>query len=363
MSLLTPIQVGPMLLPNRFMRSATNELTAKSGNAPTESQDKIYSKLAKGKVGLIVPGYLFVGRGSKRNNSLNTIDKANKWKKTIDSVHKEGSKIMLQIYHDGEINGVRYLPSRVFPFYSALTIPQIEEIIDDFIKAGVYAYKAGADGVQLHAAHGFLLSMFLSPFTNRRNDKYSGSPEARVRIIKEIVDGIKKATSDSFSIGIKLNGSDNLGIFGVRSKLCSKYVNLLNGIDLFEISCGFLNPFSTIRAKPPKYNLTGVFRKIINPWGFHEAYNQKNAEYIKKKNPDKIIASVGGYRTFKSMEDEIKNHKFDIVSISRPFVRQPNLVLQYQKGLIKQVDCKSCNQCFYNLYTHPEKDIIKCTYP
>ncbi|KAH0792986.1 oxidoreductase, FAD/FMN-binding family protein [Histomonas meleagridis] len=357
-----------MTLPNHFMRSATCELFSESDGFPTEEHKKTIKKLAKGKTGLIIPGYVYVnknGKGLPGQCGFDSLEKAKSWKSTVDEVHKEGSKIMFQIAHCGiaSLTSEKRTPSRIFPFSKSYTIAEIEDLIEDFRKASVYAESIGADGVQIHAAHGYLLSLFLSPLTNRRNDKYGGSPERRIRIIQEIVDSIRASTSPEFAIGIKMNGTDNLGLLGVRPKLCSKYVSMLKGIDLFEISCGLGNFMTSISFQTVGF--PAVLCNFFNPWAFREDFNQESAEYIKKQNPDKIIASVGGHRNFALMEKAVKEKRYDIVSMSRPFIRQPNLVKMYMEGKIKRVDCLSCNKCIFEQYFSKNSNgpFLRCKYP
>ncbi|OHT11017.1 N-ethylmaleimide reductase [Tritrichomonas foetus] len=167
----SPIQIGSMNLKNRIMRSATHEGTTTDDGFPTKRLLNVIKNLALGDVGLIVPGYFSIskeGIAAKRQSHLFTQEHANSWKDTVSFVHSKGSKIVFQLAHAGIAASKSVGPSQFFKMNDALTIPEIEVIIDDFVKSAKLAYSINVDGVQLHAAHGYLLSEFLSPITNRR---------------------------------------------------------------------------------------------------------------------------------------------------------------------------------------------------
>jgi 2,4-dienoyl-CoA reductase-like NADH-dependent reductase (Old Yellow Enzyme family) len=270
---------------------------------------------------------------------------------------------MFQIAHGGvaAVDGGKLGPSPFFGRAKVLTIAQIEDIIESFRVAAVNAYSAGASGVQLHAAHGYLLSLFLSPVSNRRNDRYGGSIQNRARIVSEMSREIRRSTDKSFAIGLKMNGTDSIP-FGVNQKLCSNYVSLLkDSIDLFEISCGLGNFFSTIRAQAPKFSLKNLLVDALNPWAFEEDYNLQIARFVKKQNPDTIVAAVGGWRNIATIQKALSQKQIDLVSISRPFVREPHLVREWGEGRKRNADCKSCHECLFG--KHRPEDGLHCSFP
>lgn len=172
-------------------------------------------------------------------------------------IHKNGSKIVFQTCHAGlrvPESLERKEPSTFPSLYNGLSKSEIEDIIESFRKSAVQAQKAGADGVQLHGAHGYLFSSFMSPFYNHRDDSYSVTDEGRCRFILETAEAIRKSCGKDFSVMIKINGNDFLPS-GVTPELASKYVNLLKSkIDLFEISCG-CNEIATVRPDNSKRKL------------------------------------------------------------------------------------------------------------
>lgn len=363
MSLLfSPLKIGPMIIKNRFMRSPTYESLANPDGTPKPRLLRMVEKLAEGDVGLIVPGYVYPMEGAKaapRQSALYNQKHADSWKSTIDKVHKFGSKIIFQICHGGVdvISGLeKKTPSPLPGKSEALTISEIEDIINSFYKSSMLAKSCGADGIQFHSAHGYLLSTFLSPLFNRREDKYGGTIEGRSRIISEMSEAIRKGAGPDFSISIKLNGNDFLP-FGTTPEIASEYVHHLKSkIDMFEISCGICNHTCTIRPKN-----VGFINRFIYGFKFEEGYNLKLAEYIKRKNPDTVIASVGGFKTVKFMEETMVKNKADIISLCRPFIREPDLVKKIFEKKVTQSECKHCNHCLFHLEENDHGVI--CDYP
>lgn len=360
--MFSPLKIGPMTIKNRFMRSPVYEAMGNPDGTPKPQLLTLIEKLAKGQVGLIIPGYVYSmesGKAAPKQCALYDQKHSDAWKPAIKKVHEQGSKIVFQVCHGG-IGVLPELEKRspsTFPgTYRGLSTSEIEDIINSYVKAASLAQKAGADGVEIHGAHGYLYSLFLSPQFNLRSDKYGGSLENRARIVAETAEAIRKMAGPDFSILIKMNGNDFLP-FGVTPDLASQYVNFLKGkIDMFEISCGISNVNAIIR--------TDRIRKLIKytyDLNFSEAYNLSYAELIKRKNPDTIVASVGGFRTFSAMEDAVASKKVDLVSLARPLIREPDLVKRMQKDRNTKSACISCNRCL--LFNGTDKRGTVCDYP
>jgi 2,4-dienoyl-CoA reductase-like NADH-dependent reductase (Old Yellow Enzyme family) len=360
----SPIKLGSVQLMNRFMRSATYECMADDLGFPSPHLFRLIETLASGRVGLVVPGYVYTvptGRAVPKQTGLYSPEHATVWIPTIRHIHATGARLMFQLAHcDIASDGPRVGPSSVGRFAHALSIGEVDDIANSFIKAAVAAYGAGADGVDLHAAHGYLLALFLSPLLNRRSDRYGGSVEGRVRIVDEIVTQIRKSTDPAFGIGIKMNGYDALP-FGVTPKLAAQYVNRLRGkVDFFEISCGLGNGLATLRARPVNRFLSAA-ASIVNPWHFERNYNLGAAKFIKRKNPEAIIAAVGGWRDIRDCENALKKGEVDLISISRPLIREPQLIKEWQEGRKKPAACMSCNRCIRAEFA--KKLAIRCQFP
>jgi 2,4-dienoyl-CoA reductase-like NADH-dependent reductase (Old Yellow Enzyme family) len=330
---------------------------------------KLMEDLSRGGVGLIIPGYVYVSKTGKaitKQTGLFNHETANVWKDTIERIHGNGSKFVFQICHGGNDCQPALIgdtprgcsESPLIPGTRSMTIVEIEDTIQAFINSAKLASSVGADGVELHGAHGYLLSEFLSPAINRRTDKYGGTLENRLRIVQEITAGIRSVTDrESFTIGIKMNGHDFLD-GGVTPELAAKHVHELNGIDFFEISCGFWNVTATIRSIPRDSIFKGLskeeveqvkqtIKKEIPGVTYRNSYTLDLAEIIKSANPDRIIGSVGGHRELSEMNNAISSGKVDIISMARPFIREPHLVKMFERGEKTRAGCISCGECIW----------------
>lgn len=356
-NLLKSIRVGGVTVPNRFMRSSLWEKMSDPSGVPSARLIKTITQLSEGKVGLILPGVVFPSNKARLNPfqaGFSNENQINGWRPAVENCHKNGSKIVFQFSHGGSRASVPRLPSAKDDI-PEMTISEIEELIEDFTKAAKGAYQIGADGVQLQCAQGFLLSTFLSPLTNHRTDKYGGSIENRIRIVQEAVNSIRSSTSRKFLISIKMNG-DDLVDGGIRPREAAEIVKKLKNIDLFEISCAINGGVDGIRPvihkslfknanEQEKKQLEYVASHLRREAPYYEGYNVIAATIIKRYNPKKIIAAVGGMRDFALMEDYVKTGMVDMVSIARPFIRDPYLVKKYIEGKSSKIDCESCSEC------------------
>lgn len=368
--LFSPINVGHHKIMNRFMRSATNEYRATEEGLPKDELKKMMINLANCQVGLIVPGCMYItshGRRGTNQCGMCTVNQAREWKNVINEMHKSGSKVMFQIMHAGTaafpatMDGAPFFaPSAISKGSVALTKAQIEDIIHLFRSSAELAYKAGADGVQIHAAHSYLISQFLSPYYNRRNDEYGGDRDRRMRILGEIIHEIRQSLPLNFMLSVKMNGDDYVE-GGMTPKDASYIVSKLSGgVDLFEISGGAVGmksmPFNLEEhfllkgAKPELHKeLLRKARLLSKDNAYKPEYNVPAARIIRKDNPHVKLAVVGGLRNFKSMEKLVQDGIFDICSISRPFIRDPSIVMRYKVATIDAPTCKNCNDCILNI--------------
>ena len=363
--LFSSIQCGPMAIPNRFMRSATWEgLSDDKTGMPSKKLLKEMVNLAKGGTGLIVPGYVYPiksGKAAPFQTGMYTKEHAEAWRETINEIHKYGSKVVFQIAHGGD----RALPgengeqpagcSGLLPGTRAMTEAEINDTIQAFITASKNLKEVGADGVQIHAAHGYLVSQFLSPALNKRTDKWGELTENRVRILFEMINGIRNATHDSIAVGVKINGNDFLE-GGVDPQMCIENISLLPPLDFAEISCGALNRPYTTRydvnekdyiknvGKEKGAELTKRALELMDGIPYTEGYNVEAAAQVKEAFPELPVASVGGWRTFSKMEFAINTLKADIISMSRPFLKDPSVVKHLLEGE-EVVRCNNCGLC------------------
>jgi len=349
-----PVTVCNLQLQNHFVRSATHEFMAEKDGKPTSRLGDLYEELAKNEVGLIITGYSYVLPGGQSDIFQQGIydDRfIEPYFKTTERVHRYKSKIVLQIVHGGrqattsETYPVPIAPSAVKDGHSAvmpreMTEPEILNMIEAFTKAAVRAKKAGFDGIQLHCAHGFLLSNFISPYTNVRIDRWGGSVENRARIVTEIVRCIKERAGADFPVFVKMNATDGFrpgsqkAEMGITIPQAVETAKLLEkaGVCAIEVSGGITEAGAvTIRAS------------INSP--VKEAYFKEYSKAIKKAVNIPIML-VGGIRSLPVMEYLLNEGFADLISMSRAFICEPDLVLRLKSGDAIKTRCQSCNLCF-----------------
>ena len=345
--LFAPIQVGSVEIPNRFVRSATHEFMAEDDGTPTERQAEVYRKLAEGEVGLIITGHAYVnpeGKASPRQTGIFDDRFIGPLSRLSSAVLGTPSRIFVQIAHAGRqsnkrlCGGTPIAPSAVFDPSSKvhpreMTAADIRATVEDFVQAARRAQEAGFDGVQIHAAHGYLLSTFISPHTNRRTDEWGGSVENRSRILVEIIRGIKTACGWQFPVLIKLNSTDFLPTgLSVEDAVAIARILEAEGLDGVEVSGGMAESgrgsvWMGLRAED------------------EEGYFTENAAKFKAvlKIP---VSGLGGNRTLAVMDEFIRQGRADMISLSRPLIRDPFLVRKFRFGEAVKSECVSCNKCF-----------------
>jgi len=375
--LFEPLKIGEMEVRNRFVRSATVENMARESGEITTELIKFYTRLAKGEIGLIIPGYMYIhpsGQSVRFQTGIYNDDLIHGLKKITDTIHKQDGKVAFQIAHagiqtyKGLIGKLPSGPSGKILNPSTLTKSKEmleEEIFDSiqaFADAAERAVAANADAVQLHAAHGYLINQFLSPFYNRRSDDWGGSEENRFRFLKEIILKVKSILPRDIPLLIKLNSNDYTFKDGITPPVAAKYAQWLTnlGIDAIEVSCGSAHfaIFQMCRGEVPVKEITQYFPDKLKPlaekvmqdmvgkYDFEEGYNLEAGKSIKSKIGEIPLMLVGGLRSFNYMEDIVKRNYTDFISISRPFIREPFLVKNFKEGKTNKAACISCNRCF-----------------
>lgn len=321
------VKLGNLSLKNRLVRSATWEGIARPDGSVTEEAYAIYDELAKGGVGAVITGFTSVALHDYYfGGMMRLCDDAliPQYKRLTDIIHSHGTPVITQLAlgaYYREVGG-RYM--QVEP--DDMTADEIRLVIRQFIDAAVRAEKASFDGVQIHAAHFFFLSRFISPAVNHRKDEYGGTLENRSRILVEILRGIREA-APSLHVTVKINCSD-FTYGGLDGDDCVEICKLLDeaGIDSIEVS-GNGTSVSGIRAHKNE--------------GYFVPAAAKVAEAVRCP-----VIVVGGFRSLDTMEAVLNNTKIEFVSLSRPLLREPELPLKMAQdaGYISQ--CVSCNACY-----------------
>jgi 2,4-dienoyl-CoA reductase-like NADH-dependent reductase (Old Yellow Enzyme family) len=342
-------EINGMALKNRAVRSATWAGLAEPGGRCSEKLIALTEELARGEVGLIITGFAYVmpnGQALPRQLGIHDDALLKNLKELTTRVHRAGSKIAMQIVHAGAQTVMRekkdqpfWGPSAVYDkvhrkMPKAMTQAEIKETVQAFAQAAGRVKRAGFDAVELHGAHGYLLAQFLSPATNRRKDKYGGSVENRARFLFQVYRAVRKTVGKDFPVLIKLNTKDfvrggmtDKDAFFVARKLAAM------GIHAIELSGGV-----------PAAGALGPARPEIKK-ADDEAYFLPIAKKITKQVSVPTIL-VGGIRSFKVASNVLKTGAADLVSMSRPFIREPHLIKRWKEGDRKKATCISCNKCF-----------------
>ncbi len=340
--------INGMALANRLVRSATWEAMCDDDGRPTDRLTDFYCDLARGGVGLVVTGYTFVSPEGKQLHGkmgIHTDGFEDNYRKMTSAVHDAGGKIALQLVHAGgqtdTANAGRQplAPSAVevdqFPEVPAeMSKDDINNIIEAFGAAARRAKDWGFDAVQFHGGHGYLITQFLSPLTNRRTDEYGGSIENRTRFAMEVYQKVRDTVGSDFPVMIKLNGADNLeGGLEIDDAVFAAGKLSEAGIDAIEVTVG-----------TPASGALGPVRTNIDA-PENEAYNMDLARQIREAVSCPVMV-VGGFRSPGVAETAIKEDRVDYIAMSRPFIREPGLGNRWEEGDLATAKCISCNGCF-----------------
>lgn len=368
--LFNPASIRSMELRNRIVISAMGENMADGSGLPTEATEAHYQRLAKGRAGLIIAGFANVspvGKAFLYQHSAASDEMVPAWQKITSMVHDYGAKIAMQIGHAGRQKdpklGSAVAPSRVpnFMYYTiphALTESEIKQTIEDFALAAYRVKSAGFDAVQLHAAHGYLISAFLSPFTNRRRDQWGGSHENRFRFFEETYQAVRSAVGPAFPILCKINVSDFVGV-GLTPRDSYQYARRMAelGVGALEISGGIMETILTTcrgdsLAKTCGRNRDFFTRQFLGVYlslqkklaRFQEAYFLPYAIELRPELTIPLIL-VGGIRSATAAERILDDHQADFISLGRPVIFEPNLPARWQADRNYTPRCISCNKC------------------
>ena len=340
-------QIGSLEVPNRFIRSATWEGLAAPDGACTDELVRLMAQLAEGGVGLIISSHAFVMPEGYAVRGQLGVDRdvcIPGLARMTEAAHGRGGRIILQLAHGGILAGTQLTGQPAMAPSSAggpektrrreMTEADIGDTIRAYGEAALRAKKAGFDGVQVHAAHGYLLSQFLSPWFNRRSDRYGGSIENRTRMILDILASVRNAVGGDYPVLVKMNSEDFLeGGLTREDSLRSAVLVAAAGANAIELSGGTL---LSGRMNPSRSKIDSIEQ---------EAYFRETARAFKAKL-DIPMALVGGIRSFEVAEGLVKEGIADFVSLSRPLIREPGLVNRWKSGDRRRATCVSDNRCF-----------------
>ena len=324
---------------NRIFRSAVWEGLTKNEHM-TDELFRTYEELAKGGTGVIITSFVTVNPDDiPAPNMLGIYDDSfiEEYKKLTDMVHSYGAKIFIQLVAGGSqgrnnsnLGKTIYGPSaHVNPITGVEAVEMSKEKIDEVVQlfkdASARAKESGFDGVEIHAAHGYLISQFLNPLFNKREDEYGGDVDGRGRLLIDTYLSVREAVGDDFIVGMKINCDDftDGGFnFGESSWICERMAMM--GMDFIEISGG------------------NAIRKVTSPE--EESYFKAFANIIAEDNNIPVVL-VGGNRDIDSIEEILNNSSIEYFAFARPLIREPNLANRWESGDRSRAKCISCNRC------------------
>ena len=378
--IFTPVSIGPVTLRNRVIRSAAFENMA-YGNSPSQDLYDYHVAVARGGVGMTTLAYASVNRsGLSFDGQLWMREEIVPGLKRItDAVHAAGAKCSIQLGHCGNMTHratCGCMPvgaSSGFNLYSptfvrGLKISEIDALVEDFGHAVDLAREAGFDCVEIHAGHGYLISQFLSPYTNHRHDEYGGSLENRMRLMQRVIRRVMEAARDDMGVIVKMNMHDGFRR-GMQESECLEVARELErlGVHALVLSAGFVSkaPMEVMRGAMPIRTLAHYMDprkfwwlkalvrlfgwKMIPTVPYKEAYFLEDALKFRAAVSLPLIY-VGGMVSRAKME-EVLAAGFQGLQVARALVRDTDFVNKLHSGEIDRSPCGHSNYCIGRMYT------------
>lgn len=345
MSLLfTPAKIGSLEIPNRILRSATAELMSDDlDGKPREQLKSLWVELAKGGTGLIISGHMYVHPSGKCHTEMTGIysdDLISSLKDCVDAVHKADGKIAVQINHGGmqcdkeAVDGT-IAPSAIDDDFleqpaREISTDEIEMLIDAYGQAARRVKEAGFDAVQIHAAHGYLINQFISPYTNRRTDKWGGDLQGRTRFLREVAGSVREQVGEEYPVFIKFGMEDGME-GGLTPEAGAEVIPLMSdmGLDGIEISGGV--EADSVRKGIRNASKEAYFRPLVQ---------------LARRKTDLPLIMVGGMRSKRVMEEVLSSGDADFIAMCRPLIREPDFPNRMKTGEQETSGCISSSNCW-----------------
>ncbi|MBU0676448.1 MAG: NADH:flavin oxidoreductase [Proteobacteria bacterium] len=376
-------KLGVVTVKNRIIRSATFEGMCDDSGCPTVAYTDLYCNLAKENVGAIITGFTYISADGKAMQpgqaGMDGTDKVGPFQVTTEAVHRYGSKIFMQLAHtgrqtsqeavEGAVVGVSHKKSPYFKVQpKKLSTSQAERVITRFADSAFFAQQAGFDGIQLHAAHGYLLHQFILPAVNDRTDRYGIDSQTGIgtSFFEAVIDEVRRRCGPNFPVLVKISAADdNRQPFG-REQL-SRLIGFLDRKQVagIEISYGTMdqalnifrgdipieqilkfNPFYRVKSRLLRYCwkvfVLPILRRRVKP--FTSCYNLDSAQFAKRYTDIPII-SVGGFRQGREIHLAVEKGRADFVALSRPLLCEPGFVTELKNDPDYVSRCCNCNIC------------------
>jgi len=380
MRAFTPLRVGPLMLRNRFIKSATNEGCARGG-IPSKRLVQFHEAIAAGGVAMTTVAYCAVARDGRTFADQITLDAASvpHLKVLTAAVHRHGAAAMAQLTHggcftflppqdtrrplsaSGGFNKVGIMSGQWLR--QRMSAADMERIGGEFVRAAQLAREAGFDAVEIHMGHGYLLSQFLSPLYNRRRDEYGGDLERRSRFPALVLRRVLDAVGGQLAVACKISvtegcrggntAADGAAIARVLERAGAQLLVLSGGLNIESITTMFGSSF-------PKENRTHVGNPIVAAAMFLQQLTEPKREFRELYQLEHSrqaraatrlpLAYLGGVKSLANVE-QVLAEGFDAVALGRVLIHQADLVNAFASGAVRESGCTSCNRCVAMMYT------------
>ena len=376
--LFTEASIGPITLRNRTIRSAAFESMC-PGNAPSQQLLDYHRSVAAGGVGMTTVAYAAVAQSGLSFDRQLWMRKeiVPGLRKLTDSVHKEGAAASIQLGHCGNMSHKKICgetpvgASSGFNLYSptfvrGLRKDELRVMAKAYGNAVRLARESGFDAVEIHAGHGYLISQFLSPYTNHRKDEYGGSLDNRMRFMDEVMAEVMKAAGNDMAVLVKMNMRDGFkGGMDIEESLQVAHRLVNDGAQALVLSGGFVSkaPMYVMRGAMPIKAMTHYMDCWWLKWGvrmaghlmiptvpFKEAYFLDDAMLFRKEIKNIPLVYVGGLISRKKIED-VLDKGFEFVQMGRALLNEPGFVNRMKLDVNARCTCKHSNYCIARMYS------------
>ncbi|MEZ5171229.1 MAG: NADH:flavin oxidoreductase [Acidimicrobiia bacterium] len=380
-----PASLGPVTLRNRTIKSATFEGMTPEGLV-SDRLIEFHRRFAAGGVGMTTLAYCSVSTEGRtyRDQIWMRPDAVAGLRRLTDAVHAEGGAAAVQLGHAGWFGNPRASgqttigPTRMFSPYGftfprEMTSADFARLTDDYRRAAQLAVEAGFDAVEVHVGHGYLLSQFLSPFTNKRTDEWGGPIENRARFPRQALEAVREGAGSDVAVYAKLNMDD-----GFRSGLqiddgieAARMIETDGSVDALELTGGFTarSPMYLMRGEPPvaamlettpsllhRVGLRLGAKKLMREYPFEEGFFLPNARRFREA-VDLPLILLGGIKSRDTIVSAI-DEGFEFVAMARALLREPDLVNRYAAGEADESLCVPCNRCMAEM----DRDGTRCVF-
>ncbi len=383
-----PVELGPVRLRNRVVKAATFEGRTPHALVSQQLVD-FHAEIARGGVGMTTMAYVAVAPEGRTHRDQVFLREAAVpgLRRLTDAVHAEGAAVSAQIGHAGPVangrsNGIHAIAPSAMPsplsmqMVRSATRRDLDRVLRDYVSGARLAVRAGFDALEMHLGHGYLLSSFLSPNTNRRKDEYGGSLENRAAFPRRVLQAVRESVGTEVAVYAKLGMTDGIrgGLQVTESREFASMIEADGVLDAIQLSAGssLMNPMYLFRGPVPLAEFaaqmpapvrlglkTPAGRGFLKEYPYEEAYLLPQARLFRERLRLPLML-LGGVSTRETM-DLAMAEGFDFVVMGRPLLREPDLVNRLRSRAAAGSTCIHCNRCMPSIYTgtrcvldHPE---------